>query len=552
MSITFEYGEDYGSLVRRNRTQLSVLADFANASILRNGAHIALNLTPLLLGDDSQNAQQVLENDTLVIPFYKQSLGFSQSGSTANASVTAASAAVTGGVNPQNVQIAMSSPDYPVTPGDVYTLAYAAGSESVTYSIAVDTTYQVRVANLDIVDATGKTFNQLKTQVETIVSENYPLSGVQLALTAPALFTIQIKGEVAQAGERQVWALQRLSTFAAGDNLTAYSSIRDVKITSSSGSTATYDLFKAGRFGDLSQDPYVRPGDVITVNRVDRVVTIGGAMERPGRYQLLPGENLSELVAFYANGATPAADTSRIELIRLIGGKEESGDKLYLTQTDIAANFDLQHMDAITIPVITDLMPVMFVEGAVLSAADAALESSNRLTVRFNMGENYATLVRRNRAWFSPVSDTQKAYIVRGETRIHLDLNPLLYDSNNRSEEDVQDSDVLVIPFRQYFVSVAGAVMSPGRFPYIPDRDWEYYIGLAGGFNPDRNSLESIFIRNIDGTRLKKTDPITPETTITAHTNSFLYGFNRWAPIVTTVLSIITSFFTVMAVTGAL
>jgi protein involved in polysaccharide export with SLBB domain len=99
---------------------------------------------------------------------------------------------------------------------------------------------------------------------------------------------------------------------------------------------------------------------------------------------------------------------------------------------------------------------------------------------------------------------------------------------------------------------VAGAVNMPGRYPYIPDRDWEYYIGLAGGFNPDRNSGESITIQNIDGKKLKKTDPITPEITITAQTNSFLYGFNRWAPIVTTILSIVTSFLTVMAVTGTL
>jgi protein involved in polysaccharide export with SLBB domain len=296
---------------------------------------------------------------------------------------------------------------------------------------------------------------------------------------------------------------------------------------------------------------------VATVDRIERRITLAGAVRRPGTYDLGENENLTDLIEIYGDGITPMADTSRIELVRIVNSKAESGDKLYLTQTDIAADYDLQNMDIITIPVITDLLPVMFVEGAVQTSDSeevtaVALESSNRLTVRFNTGENYATLVQRNRAWFSAVSDTQNAYVIRDGTQIPLNLNPMLYDSSYRSEYAVETNDTLIIPFRQYFISVAGAVNTPGRYPYIPDRDWEYYIGLAGGFNPDRNSGESITIQNIDGKKLKKTDPITPETTITAQTNSFLYGFNRWAPIVTTILSIITSFLTVMAVTGAL
>jgi protein involved in polysaccharide export with SLBB domain len=61
----------------------------------------------------------------------------------------------------------------------------------------------------------------------------------------------------------------------------------------------------------------------------------------------------------------------------------------------------------------------------------------------------------------------------------------MLYDSSYRSEYYVEANDVLVIPFRQYFVTVA----KPGRYPYMPDRDWEYYIALAGGFDPVRNML---------------------------------------------------------------
>jgi protein involved in polysaccharide export with SLBB domain len=120
----------------------------------------------------------------------------------------------------------------------------------------------------------------------------------------------------------------------------------------------------------------------------------------------------------------------------------------------------------------------------------------------------------------------------------------MLYDAEYRGSELLQANDTLIIPFRQYFVTVAGAVEKPGQYPYIPDRDWEYYIGLAGGFRKELNSGDAITIIDINGKTKTKTDPITPETVITAKTNAFLYYFNRYSAPVITILSITTTFVT--------
>jgi len=58
--------------------------------------------------------------------------------------------------------------------------------------------------------------------------------------------------------------------------LTSYSSFRDIVVRSVDGEVATYDLFKAEREGDIREDPLLRPGDVVTVKKADRVVTLGG------------------------------------------------------------------------------------------------------------------------------------------------------------------------------------------------------------------------------------------------------------------------------------
>ena len=490
----------------------------------------------------------------------------------------------------QNVMLARSSADYRVTPGDVYILTYAAGSTPVTYTILVDASYRIRVSNLGIINGAGKTFMQLKNEVETAVANNYPLSGVQLVLIQPAIFKVHVMGEVQKAGEVPAWGLDRLSSLIKINLetetqqqtnllqpqpnlnfqepnvlLTSFASLRDVSIQSSNGQTKVYDLFKAQRLGDLSQDPYLRPGDKITFNRVKRSVIIDGEVERPGTYQLLDEENIKEFIEFYGGGFTQEADKTRLELVRLVNSVEISGDKIFLTESDLKNNFVLEDYDRITVSKITELQPVMFVEGAVSSilqrfGADGQLilasdegsniSSSNRLMVRFNKGETYASLVRRNIRWFSAVSDTFNAYIIRNDERIPINLNPMLYDASYRGEIPVQQNDVLIIPFRQYFITVAGAVLRPGRYPYIPDRDWEYYIALAGGFIPERNSRQSIVITDIDGKRMKKTDAISPETVITARTNHFLYNFNQVAPVVTTVLSIVSTFLAIYVASG--
>ena len=182
-----------------------------------------------------------------------------------------------------DAQLAMSVSYYPVTAGDVYTLAFAAGSNPIQYTIPVDSTYQIRIANLGVINCAGLTYLQLKSQVESLVLRNYPMGGVQFVLTSPSTFLVSITGEVTTTVEQEAWALTRLSTFA-GQYFTQYASTRKVTIKSSSGRVRTYDLFKAKREGDLSQDPFLRPGDKIIANELERKVSISGAVRRPGTY----------------------------------------------------------------------------------------------------------------------------------------------------------------------------------------------------------------------------------------------------------------------------
>ena len=227
------------------------------------------------------------------------------------------SAGNTDAVSQRLRQLALSNPDYVVCAGDVYNLSYNAAGQAVNYTIQLDTSYILKVSNLATINVAGRKFTQVKKSVEDIVIKNYPFSGVQFTLVTPAQFTVLIQGEVVAVSEVTAWGGQRLSEFV-NTVATAYSSKRNVDVKSADGTLAKYDLFQAQRYGNMAQDPFLRPGDTVILQRYDRKVTISGAVERPGEYELLPGEHLEELLNKYGGGLTQFADVNTISVLRLI------------------------------------------------------------------------------------------------------------------------------------------------------------------------------------------------------------------------------------------
>ena len=93
-------------------------------------------------------------------------------------------------------------------------------------------------------------------------------------------------------------------------------------------------------------------------------VITSGAIERPGTYQLLKGENLKGLIASYGGGFSQIAEPRSIELGRYVGSANVSGIKRFLNDSDVQADYSLNDYDTVHVGTVTDLIPVMFMEGA--------------------------------------------------------------------------------------------------------------------------------------------------------------------------------------------
>lgn len=444
--------------------------------------------------------------------------------------------------------MAYTSADYAVTPGDMYSLVFLRSATADSVAVVIDTAYNANLGVFGIVSAKGQTFQQFKAKVERMVASAYPGSSPQLLITATGVFKVMRRGEVVQAGEYGAWGLTRLSEVVAASR-TSYASTRQVSVTSADGTVHVYDLFKADRDGDLSQNPYLKPADVVTLVRYERSVTITGRVRRPGTYQLLPGEDLAALIDVYGDGLAERADSNHIEVQRIIGGASEIGQKYFIAYVP-GTVFALSDHDSVIVNGLEQLLPVAWFDGAISTDRNAvSLDASSHVPYTFTPGERLSSAVQKMRGALSPSAALEEAYLLRDGTRIPVDLRLYLFEKNFAKDYELAPNDVVVIPFKQLFVTVAGAVQAPGRYPYIVDRSWEYYIGLAGGFDQDKNARSAIDIRDRDNRLRPLSATIQPEDIITAHYNSFLYQFGRVSTVVTTALSVTSIILTLLTLT---
>jgi protein involved in polysaccharide export with SLBB domain len=452
----------------------------------------------------------------------------------------------TGATVGDDAVLAMAMPNYLVTPGDRYLLRFTRSFTPTTLTTIVDHDYTLNLNFLGTINAGGETFAELQDRVEALVEDSYPGSTPGLSIASLGRFQVYLSGEVEAARWITVTGLTRLDAITR--HFTPFSSRRRIEVESTGGSR-TYDLFAAARDGDSDQNPFLRPSDRVVVKPYDRQVRVTGQVKKPGTYQLTAGDELAELIYRYGGGPTVKGDLRNVRVTRYPRERGSVARVAYM-DADELPEYPLMDQDVVLVPDRTSYLPVVFFEGAV--AGDEQLsgdDASNRIRYQFRPGESLVGAVRSLAERFTSVSDLKNAYIVRIGTDgpISVDITELLTSPSREHEIFLQPLDRIVVPFRQFFVAVGGAVALPGRYPYIPDRTYEYYVGLAGGPDPNRNIGGRARIRSVDGERRSRSDYIEPEDSIYVVTNNPLAYVTPFATVVGAAVSILSL---VLATTG--
>jgi polysaccharide biosynthesis/export protein len=471
----------------------------------------------------------------------------------------------------EQFRLATSSDQYPVTPGDVYTLTYQQGNSTISSALLVGGDCMINLGVFGNMDASGMAFSQLKQVVQDRISTGYPRSMPSVTITSLGIFNVHVRGETPVARYITAWGFTRVSDVIK-DVLSPSASLRNIEVISKSGESRRCDLFSALRSGNESENPFVRPGDTIVLYRSERSVEIAGEVFRPGTYELLPREQINELVNLYGDGLTSRADPSRSRIQRM------SGDTPTVEYANIALpstlSLSVGNGDIVTIPAKTANLPAVIFEGAILplgtatgatgagsagagtAAAGAAVTNAgggtreetamaqsqyNRMLHPFTEGETLSDALRAVSGSLAPYADLAAAFLVReGQADpIYIDMRGLVTSSASPSDLPLKANDRIVVPPFSSYVSVQGAVFAPGSFPFRAGLPVWYYLGLAGGVDPERNSKGQFKVMDAQGKSRSPDEPIKAGDFIFIPNNDFFYNFNRFAPIVTVIATII-------------
>ena len=480
----------------------------------------------------------------------------------------------------ERLELARSSIRYPVTPGDVYLLTYDATGEAgategaaggaaggpaegvggrATLRLTVEPSGIVKLGRYGEIDGAGLTFPELERRVVARVADEAPRSFPRLRIESPARFYVTLEGEVSESVRVEAWGLTRLAEVLEG-HLTEFGSLRRVEVARGAAWSATargatargaaarqaaapevYDVFAAARWGDDGENPLIRPGDVVTVREYERRVVLNGAVRRPGAYQLLEGEGLRALIERYGGGLRDGADRRRIriqtcpELVDC-----ETRVRFASLEGESPGELILRDGDRVTVENREEYLPFVHIEGAV---GDARRESrfemtTDRIRFRLRPGDRLSSVMREISDEFLPESDLAAVYVERqGRAEpIEVNVERLLYSGDAPANDLVLIAeDRIVVPFRQFFVTVSGAVDDPGQYPFIPNRNFRYYLGLAGGIDPERRIGTNPRIRDVDGRRRKDDVIIEPEDAIHFRSNNPAFYMQFITPVLSVV-----------------
>ncbi|HOX52476.1 MAG TPA: SLBB domain-containing protein [Fibrobacteria bacterium] len=383
-------------------------------------------------------------------------------------------------------------PDYPLGPGDGLILTIW-GQKQARYELEIDRDGQVQLPGLGLVSLNGASFGDAKKIFSRRLATIY--SGInsgttQFDLTMQKLKQIRVfvLGEVQKPGGYLLSGnISSLQALALSGGPTKFGSERTVIITRGEDAF-TVDLYAYLFLGKRPKRDVLQDGDILRIPPANGTVSVQGASGRPGRYEVIPGETLADVLAYSAGFAPDLEPDLPLRLVRSSGGSRTS--VLLASAREIAKTsrtIVVQSDDVIQIP-----------------SKPKALRASPVVTggVRnpgaypYSPGLTVSQLVHLAGG---PSNDAFLSRVILFRFDSTGTAKVLRMDLNSRIEMPVFPTDSVVVPQRDLSetdtslqVEIYGAVKYPGRHPWKKGMQAKDLVLLAGGFLP---SADTRYIR---------------------------------------------------------
>lgn len=373
--------------------------------------------------------------------------------------------------------------DYLLGPGDVVRIVIF-GRSLYDGDLEVDEQGYIDPRTLPKIFVKGIEWGKVKKLIEARYRQRYSFSSGEIAITLRKTrsITVSVFGEVRDPGSYTYPAANTaFNLIAMANGITDLGSVRNIQIVSPGGGVRIYDVYKSMMDPSRAANIYLQNNDFIQIPVAQKVVSVIGSVNRPYRYELLPAENLSDLIR-YAGGLSADADKELIQVIRF----ENGAKKIYTINYAEADKFIPQNGDEITIIQSSiEVKNLLTVSGEVEKPGD--FEWKEGLRVKDLLDKAGIKRTTRRDLGFIQGLNPDNSLSLRS-----FSIDSILSDPDNPGNLILKPNDKLIIlsnpDFAQYYkVSVSGAVRAPGEFDFDPGRNMHVHdvVSLAGGLKVD-------------------------------------------------------------------
>ncbi|MEM8487970.1 MAG: SLBB domain-containing protein [Bacteroidota bacterium] len=418
---------------------------------------------------------------------------------------------------------------YIVGPGDQFSLAIG-GSSPLQLMSPVSAEGRLQLFDAGSIAAAGKSLREVIDLAESTLKAQYERVAINVSLQLPRRFYVHLAGAVPEPGRYLMLPLARLDdavqqAFApqaaarpdptAGGEVrivgsaasevpatqSGYNpSIRNIKISHRDGSTSSLDLFRYYLEGDLTQNPYLKDGDVISLGAYDErnAILVTGGVSAPGKIEYRAGDTVLDIINFVTNEAD-LVNLENVRLTRRGKGTVEAPIDLnlagLLNGTVVAPTMMPGDHINVQMPEIAEAAIYGFVNYPGTFPIENAKTTLRELValaggLKPEASPRAAYLERRQSQARKPGSETSDLdFFERTYFRKSLAQNSISINIESALQPDAEDvilysGDVVVFPRDEQTIHVVGNVLKPGYIPYTPGKPASYYIQLAGGEGP--------------------------------------------------------------------
>ena len=399
------------------------------------------------------------------------------------------------------------------------------GQKSSTTKLLVKRDGSINIEDIGKLNIAGLSLDKVVELIKNKI--NLAFIGVEAYVTLAKVRDVQIimSGNVYNPGSYTLNGNSNIfHALSVSGGPSESGSFRSIDLIRNNKKIESIDLYETFIFGRSSFNTRLRSGDLIFVNPVGNVVSIVGAVKRPGSYEIKKDGTLSDLIKF-SNGLNAYADINNIKLERILDGKIQALPIVNISQFDnIKANdLDTIYIRAFPFRSVEILGAVLnpglylmnegdsikdvieksggftdnaYVFGAVYQNVNArAISEQASQKLYENSIQNISQIIKEGgpdtdyTPLISMLAELKDAKVTgRVVVNLESDENPAL----------IQNGDTLLIPEKTNQVYIYGSVSDSGSALYAKGQDIEYYINKKGGLidNADR---DNVFILNPNG-----------------------------------------------------